>query len=116
MENANSSATVNIEVAYALPDKQQVISVQVSQGTTIEQAIQLSGILEQFPQIDIAKNKLGIFGKLKKADVVVREGDRVEIYRPLIADPKVVRKQRAAEGKRMAKGGGDIKKTEATDK
>ena len=116
MENANTSATVNIEVAYALSDKQLVIAVQVSQGTTIEQAIQLSGILEQFPQIDIAKNKLGIFGKLKKADVLVREGDRVEIYRPLIADPKVVRKQRAAEGKRMAKGGGDIKKDKATDK
>lgn len=116
MENANTSAKVNIEVAYALPDTQSVIALQVSQGTTIEQAIQLSGILEQFPQIDIAKNKLGIFGKLKKADVEVREGDRVEIYRPLIADPKVVRKQRAAEGKRMAKGGGDIKEDKATDK
>lgn len=116
MENVNTSATVNIEVAYALPEKQTVISVQVGQGTTIEQAVQLSGILEQFPQIDIAKNKLGIFGKLKKADEMVREGDRVEIYRPLIADPKVVRKQRAAEGKRMAKGGGELKKTEATDK
>ena len=55
MENANTSATVNIEVAYALPDKQQVISMQVSQGTTIEQAIQLSGILEQFPDIDKAE-------------------------------------------------------------
>lgn len=116
MENANTPATVNIEVSYALPDKQPVISLQVEQGTTIEQAILQSGILEQFPQIDIAKNKLGIFGKLKKADVVVREGDRVEIYRPLIADPKQVRKQRAAEGKRMAKGGGDIKKDKATDK
>lgn len=116
MENANTSTTVNIEVVYALPDKQPVIALQVSEGTTIEQAIQLSGILEQFPQIDIAKNKLGIFGKLKKADVLVREGDRVEIYRPLIADPKAVRKQRAAEGKRMAKGGGDIKKSEDTNK
>ncbi|NNG13549.1 MAG: RnfH family protein [Gammaproteobacteria bacterium] len=116
MENANTSATVNIEVAYALPDKQLVIALQVSQGTTIEQAIQLSGILEQLPQVDIAQNKLGIFGKLKKADVLVREGDRVEIYRPLIADPKAVRKQRAAEGKRMAKGGGDIKKDKATNK
>ncbi len=115
MENANTPATVKIEVSYALPDKQPVISLQVEEGTTIEQAILLSGILEQFPQIDIAKNKLGIFGKLKKADVVVREGDRVEIYRPLIADPKQVRKQRAAEGKRMAKGGGDIK-DKATDK
>jgi putative ubiquitin-RnfH superfamily antitoxin RatB of RatAB toxin-antitoxin module len=116
MENANTPATVNIEVAYALPDKQHVISLQVSQGTTIEQAIRLSGILDEFPQIDITKNKLGIFGKLKKADVVVREGERVEIYRPLIADPKQVRKQRAAEGKRMRKGGGDVKEAEASDK
>jgi putative ubiquitin-RnfH superfamily antitoxin RatB of RatAB toxin-antitoxin module len=115
MENANTPATVNIEVAYALPDKQQVIALQVSEGTTIEQAIRQSGILDQFPQIDITQNKVGIFGKLKKADVVVREGERIEIYRPLIADPKQVRKQRAAEGKRMRKGGGDTKETEATD-
>ena len=114
MENVNATEKVKIEVSYALPDKQPVISLQVEQGTTIEQAISQSGILDQFPQIDITKNKLGIFGKLKKADVVVREGDRVEIYRPLIADPKQVRKQRAAEGKRMAKGGGDIEKDKAT--
>ena len=112
MENVNTSSLINIEVAYALPDKQPVISIQVEQGTTIEQAILLSGILEQFPQIDISKSKLGIFGKLKKADVVLREGDRVEIYRPLIADPKEVRKKRAAEGKRMGKGGGDITTTD----
>lgn len=114
MENAKQSATVNIEVAYALPDKQTVISLQVGQGTTIEQAIRQSGILEQFPQIDMAKNKLGIFGKLKKADELVREGERVEIYRSLIADPKVVRKQRAAEGKVMRKGGGADKEEETT--
>jgi putative ubiquitin-RnfH superfamily antitoxin RatB of RatAB toxin-antitoxin module len=116
MENASTPATVNIEVAYALPDKQHVISLQVSQGTTIEQAVQLSGILDEFPDIDLTKNKLGIFGKLKKADVEVREGERVEIYRPLIADPKQVRKQRAAEGKRMRKGGGDLEDSGADDK
>ncbi|WP_126454564.1 RnfH family protein [Sulfuriflexus mobilis] len=109
MENADTPSRINIEVAYALPDKQQLIALQVEAGTTIEQAIQQSGILEQFPQIDLANSKVGIFGKLKKADVPVREGERVEIYRPLIADPKVVRKQRAAEGKRMRKGGGDAK-------
>ena len=97
-----------------MPDKQRVISLQVAQGTTIEEAIRLSGILDQFPQIDITSNKLGIFGKLKKADEVVREGERIEIYRPLIADPKQVRKQRAAEGKRMRKGGGDVKQGETT--
>lgn len=109
MENVNSTAMINIEVTYALPDKQVVIALQVTDGTTLEQAVRLSGILDQFPQIDMAKNKVGIFSKLKKPDEIVREGDRVEIYRPLIADPKVVRKQRAAEGKRMAKGGGELK-------
>lgn len=115
MENANQPAMINIEVAYALPDKQSVISLQVGPGTTVEQAIRLSGILEQFPQIDMANNKFGIFGKLKKADERVREGERVEIYRPLIADPKVVRKQRAAEGKVMRKGGGSDKEAESAD-
>lgn len=106
---------LNIEVAYALPDKQTVISLQVEQGTTIEQAIRQSGVLELFPQIDMAKNKFGIFGKLKKTDELVREGERVEIYRSLIADPKVVRKQRAAEGKVMRKGGGADKEADATE-
>lgn len=116
MENAKPSSAISIEVAYALSDKQTVVPLQVAPDTSVEQAIRLSGLLEQFPDIDLSKNKLGIFGKLKKADELVREGDRVEIYRPLIADPKEVRKQRAAEGKRMAKGGGAIEKDKATDK
>ena len=77
-------------------------------GTTAEQAVQQSRILQKFPEIDLAQNKLGIFGKLVKADTVLREHDRVEIYRALIADPKEVRRQRAAEGKAMKKGGGDL--------
>ncbi|MDH5182331.1 MAG: RnfH family protein [Gammaproteobacteria bacterium] len=95
-----------IEVAYALPEEQILLSLQVDEGTTLEQAIEQSGILTQFPDIQLGKiNKVGIFGKLSKLDVVLREKDRVEIYRPLIADPKAVRKQRAAEGKQMRKGG-----------
>jgi hypothetical protein len=70
--------------------------------------VQASGILKKFPEIDLAQNKLGIFGKLTKNDTVLRERDRVEIYRPLVADPKEVRRQRAAEGKVMKKGGGDL--------
>lgn len=97
---------LHVEVAYARPDQQLIKKIEVPEGTTAEQAIRLSGILEKFPEIDLATTKVGIFSKAAKLDTVLREMDRVEIYRPLIADPKEVRKQRAAEGKVMKKGGG----------
>ena len=103
---------ITIEIAYALPDKQNILTLEVADGTTIEQAIQASGIVEKYPDIDLSKQKVGVFGKLKKLNQPLRAGDRVEIYRPLIADPKEVRKQRAAEGKRMKKGGG-LKQSES---
>ena len=99
-----------VELSYALPDQQILLAIDVEEGTTVNQLIELSGILEQFPDIDLGKtNKVGIFGKLTKLTTVLREKDRVEIYRPLIADPKEVRRRRAAEGKAMKKGGGDLK-------
>lgn len=101
-----------VEVAYALPKQQLILELMVEEGTTAEQAVLQSGILAKFPDIDLSQNKLGIFGKLVKADTVLRERDRVEIYRPLIADPKEVRRQRAAEGKVMKKGGGDAPSAE----
>ena len=101
------SEMINIEVIYALPHEQALIRLQVPQGTTVAEAITESGLLEKYPDISLAKNKLGIFGKLTKQDVMLREKDRVEIYRPLIADPKEIRRQRAEEGKVMKKGGGD---------
>lgn len=97
---------IRIEVAYARADQQVIKKIEVEAGTTAEAAIRQSGILEQFPEIDLATNKIGLFSKATKLDTVLREMDRVEIYRPLIADPKEVRKQRAAEGKVMKKGGG----------
>ncbi|MFW5431586.1 MAG: RnfH family protein [Methylophilaceae bacterium] len=97
---------ITIEVAYALPQQQLIIPVQVAPETTAEDAIKASGIIEKFPVIDLAKNQIGIFGKLTKLDTTLRHLDRVEIYRPLIADPKEVRKQRAAEGKAMKKAVG----------
>lgn len=97
-----------VEVAYALPHQQVILPVKVPEGATTEQAIMASGILAKFPEIDLSKNKVGIFGKLARLDTVLRERDRVEIYRPLIADPKEVRRQRAAEGKGMKKGGGEL--------
>ncbi|NOX93048.1 MAG: RnfH family protein [Gammaproteobacteria bacterium] len=93
-----------VEVAYAEPETQVVIPLTVDEGATLEQAIRQSGVLETFPDIDLAVNKVGVFGKLGKLNQVLRERDRVEIYRKLIADPKAVRKQRAAEGKKMRKG------------
>ncbi len=91
--------TITVEVAYALPDNQVIIPIKMSLQATIEQAIQASGILTKFPEIDLSVNKIGIFGKLSRLDTNLRHLDRVEIYRSLIADPKEVRKQRAADGK-----------------
>jgi putative ubiquitin-RnfH superfamily antitoxin RatB of RatAB toxin-antitoxin module len=99
---------IKVEVVYALSHEQALRKLEVAPNTTIADAITLSGLLEKYPEIDLTKNKLGLFGKLSKADTVLRDKDRVEIYRPLIADPKEVRKKRAEEGKVMKKGGGDI--------
>ena len=90
---------MTIEVAYALPNKQLIIPVQIAPGATADVAIQASGILAKFPEIDLNVNQVGVFGKLAKLDTPLRHLDRVEIYRALIADPKEVRKQRAEEAK-----------------
>jgi len=103
---------LKVEVCYALPDKQVLVPLVLAEGATLQQALEASGLLEKHPEIDLQKNKFGIFAKLSKLDTVLRDRDRVEIYRPLIADPKEVRKQRAAEGKVMKKGAGD---TDAPD-
>lgn len=96
---------IRVEVAYALPDKQAILEVEVAQGTTALAAAQQSGICAKFEGIDLENAKLGIFSKVISPKQVLREGDRVEIYRPLIADPKEVRKARAARAKeRRAKG------------
>jgi hypothetical protein len=106
--------TFQVEVVYARADLQVLIPLEVEEGATLRSAIERSGVLERFPEIDLEKAKVGIFGKLSKLDAVLRAKDRVEIYRPLIADPKEVRKQRAAEGKQMKKGGGDAEAGEAS--
>ncbi len=110
----NVTDHIDVEVAYARDDRQVILPVNVPVGTTAEQAILFSGILEQFPEIDLASNKIGIFSKLSKPVTELKAGDRVEIYRPLIADPKEVRRKREAEGKRMKKGGGDLDADEST--
>ena len=102
-----STGTITVEIVYALPAQQPLLRAQLAEGATVEDAIRASGVLEAFPEIDLAKNKVGIFSKLVKLDETVRDRDRVEIYRPLIADPKEVRRKRAEEGKVTRKGGGD---------
>lgn len=99
--------TFQVEVVYGRSDIQVLIPVDVQEGATLRDAIEHSGVLERFPEIELEKSKVGVFGKLSKLDTVLRAKDRVEIYRPLIADPKAVRQQRAAEGKTMKRGGGD---------
>ena len=99
---------LRVEVVYALKDKYRRVPLTLEEGASLQQAVELSGLLAEFPDIDLEKNKTGIWGKLAKLDTILRNRDRVEIYRPLIADPKEIRKQRAAEGKAMKKGGGDL--------
>ena len=84
-----------VEVAYATPQIQRILVVESEAALTIMQAIQKSGILDEFPEIDLNVCPVGIFSKKKELDHLLREGDRVEIYRPLICDPKVARRKRA---------------------
>lgn len=91
--------TINVEVAYALPERQAIVPLQVLPGTTALDAARRSGITERFAGIVLEDARLGIFGKVVAPEQELREGDRVEIYRPLIADPKEVRKARAARVK-----------------
>ena len=96
---------IEVEVAYARPERQELVKLRLPQGATLGQAIEASGLLQKYPEIDLAAGKFGIFAKLSKPDTVLRARDRIEIYRPLLADPKEVRRQRAAEGKVTKKGG-----------
>lgn len=92
---------IHVEVVFALPGKQQIVALELPAGTSVREAAIKSGLDAQFEGLDLAKADLGVFGKAipKPDDVVLNDGDRVEIYRPLIADPKEVRKQRAAKVK-----------------
>lgn len=94
---------VKVEVAYARGDVQVIVALEVTAGVTVEAAIAQSGILQDFSEINLAVNKMGIFGKLTKPTQVLRPGDRVEIYRALQADPKEARKQRAIKEKKAQK-------------
>jgi putative ubiquitin-RnfH superfamily antitoxin RatB of RatAB toxin-antitoxin module len=84
-----------VEVVYATPAVQRRYTVDLEEGATVRAALDRSGVLGDFPQIDLARDRLGIYGRLAALDDVLEEGDRVEILRPLVADPKMARKRRA---------------------
>jgi len=92
---------VPIEVAYATPEKQKIIKLEVDENTSVFDAAVSSGIQKEFPEIDFDSVDMGIFGKVvrKPNEEIVRAGDRIEIYRPLLIDPKQARLNRAAKGK-----------------
>lgn len=96
---------IEVEIACALPDRQSLRKIKVPTDTSAMAAVEQSRILDDFPEYARDNLKLGIFSKAITPETVLREGDRVELYRPLIADPKAVRRARAAEGKAMKKGG-----------
>lgn len=100
--------TISVEVAYARAHKCELVQLRLARGCTLRLALEASGLLQKHPEIDIAVARFGVFGKLAKLDAELRDHDRVEIYRPLIADPKEVRRRRAEEGKAMKKGGGEV--------
>ncbi len=109
-----ASDQITIEVAYATPLKQMILELEVAQDTTPRDVVEQSDIDSYFPEIDKQNCDIGIFGKVIRGAHVLEDGDRIEIYRPLLADPKEVRKRRAAEGMKMKKGGG--KDDEKSDK
>ncbi|NMH61159.1 RnfH family protein [Alteromonas ponticola] len=90
---------IKVEVAYALPEKQSIVEVSIAQGASIQEVIELSNIQSLYPEIDLETQKIGVWSRVAKLKDEVKDGDRIEIYRPLIADPKEVRKRRAEKAK-----------------
>ncbi|OUL59448.1 RnfH family protein [Pseudoalteromonas ulvae] len=90
---------MKIEVVYALPDSATCLRVEVAEGAQVEEAIIASGILEKCPQIDKDSMTVGVWNRTCKLTQILKEGDRIEIYRPLIADPKDARRKRAEKAK-----------------
>lgn len=103
-QNSYMDKMIKIEVAYALPNTQTLIAVTVPESTNIREAIILSGILKKYPEIDLVSCVIGIFGKrvLQPDQQILQEGDRIEIYRSLLADPKEVRRRRAEQLQKKA--------------
>ncbi|MDH3647403.1 MAG: RnfH family protein [Gammaproteobacteria bacterium] len=99
----SDEVVLDVEVAYALPDRQLIVPLQVPQGTTVLEAALLSGIADEFEGLDPQQCKIGVFGQVVNPNQPLRTGQRVEIYRPLKADPREARRQLAAAGKTMGR-------------
>ena len=95
----SDNGSINIEVVYGTPEKQLILEVLVDSNATVEQTIEISGMSQHFPEIDLSENKVGIWNRTCKLTDTLKDGDRIEIYRPLIADPKEVRRMRAEKAK-----------------
>ncbi len=93
------SDMIHVEVVYALPHEQRVFTLVVNKEMSVEEIISQSGVLELYPEIDLAVNKVGVFSRNVKLDATVRDQDRIEIYRPLLADPKDIRRKRAEQAR-----------------
>ena len=102
--HGHGAEEIGVEVAYALPERQALIALRVPAGTSAIEAVRRSGVAERFAGLDVESATLGIFGRRVDRDAALRDGDRVEIYRPLTADPKEVRRQLARLGKTMGRG------------
>lgn len=99
---------IDIEIAYATPEKQVILVQSIKANTLPRDAVMASDMLEHFAEIDLEIIDMGVFGKAIKADYELQQGDRIELYRPLLADPKEVRKQRAKKGLATKKGGAKV--------
>jgi putative ubiquitin-RnfH superfamily antitoxin RatB of RatAB toxin-antitoxin module len=95
MSSADSKQKIRVEVVFAIPQKQELLALDVAAGSTVADAIHQSGIVELFEEVDMDITRVGIFGQKATPDQVLQNGDRVEIYRPLVIDPKEIRRQRA---------------------
>jgi len=97
MSNQDGQEKIAVEVALAMPERQELVALEVNAGSTVADAIKLSAVLELFEGFELDQAKVGIFGRKAAMDDVLRDGDRIEIYRSLIADPKEIRRQLALE-------------------
>lgn len=97
MSGRRNPDRLRVEVVFALRDRQFLVEVSLAPGATARQAVERSGILERCPEIDLARSAMGVFGRIASPEERLRDGDRVEIYRPLIADPKETRRRKAVQ-------------------
>lgn len=107
MTSRTESTPLRVEVAYALPDRQALVALEVADGTTVQQAIEHSGIAEQFPESDLRECAVGVWGHVAQRQQLVRDGDRIEIYRSLAIEPREARRRLALAGKTMGKPADD---------